>query len=66
MRGKGTKKMTGAEQYEFDMIRNSLETIASQSMNAFEPETMKQAKDNLLGMARLCLSACASHGIEIK
>ena len=51
------------EDATFDQVRSSLEMIANQAINLSEPETIKQGKDNLVGLARLVLSACASHGI---
>jgi hypothetical protein len=53
----------GIAQYQFDMIRGSLETVASQALNAITPNTIEQAKDNLRGLAILIESACATHGV---
>jgi len=58
--------MSDAEEYELSMIRQSLDMVASQAINLSEPETIKQGRDNLLGLARLALSACARHGVEVK
>ena len=53
------------EDATFDQIRSSLEVIANQAINLSEPETIKQGKDNLLGLARLVFSACDSHGVTV-
>jgi len=43
-----------------------LELIANQAINMTEPDTIKQARDNLLGLARLILSSCSRHDIKVR
>ena len=55
----------GIHEYTLWEYKNALELIAGQAINLSEPETIEQARDNLLGLARLVLSACAGKGIEV-
>ena len=56
----------GIDEYTLWEYKSSLELIANQAINLSEPENIKQARDNLSGLARLVLSSCAKHGIDVK
>jgi len=55
----------GIQEYTLWEFKNSLELIADQSINMMEPDSISQAKDNLLGLARLILSTCAHYDIKV-
>lgn len=55
----------GVQEYTLSSLKGSLEMIANQSINLSEPDSILQAKDNLLGLARLILSTCARYDIKV-
>ena len=53
------------QEYTLWSVKSSIEGIANAAMNAMDPDSIEQGKDNLLGLARLILSSCDHHGIEV-
>ena len=56
----------GIQEHTLWEYKSSLELIANQAINMTEPDTIKQARDNLLGLARLILSSCSRHDIKVR
>ena len=55
----------GVAEYTLWERESALERIANMALCMMDPGTIKQADDNLLGMARLVLSACARFDIKV-
>lgn len=55
----------GVQEYTLWEYKSSLELIANQAINMSDPDSIKQARDNLLGLARLILGSCSHHGIKV-